>query len=96
MPVNTLPYLERNAKKNCGYYFAVWSPIHSSFTGNLERGNTAVFSSPPLQIKIPLCQVDLAQNISEWKDVQSNKEDDEYLVIFLKNNYYHFVSKRFT
>ena len=23
--------------------------------------------------------MDLAQNINEWKDVQSNKEDDEYL-----------------
>jgi len=26
-----------------------------------------------------LCQIDLAQTISEWKDVQSNKEDDQYL-----------------
>ena len=31
------------------------------------------------QVKIPLCQVDLAQTINEWKDVQSCKEDDEYL-----------------
>ena len=30
-------------------------------------------------MKIPLCQVDLAQTINEWKDVQSCKEDDEYL-----------------
>jgi len=30
-------------------------------------------------VKIPLCQVDLAQTINEWKDVQSCKEDDEYL-----------------
>ena len=28
---------------------------------------------------MPLCQIDLAQTISEWKDVQSNKEDDQYL-----------------
>ena len=26
-----------------------------------------------------MCQIDLAQTISEWKDVQSNKEDDQYL-----------------
>ncbi len=32
-----------------------------------------------MQVKIPLCQVDLAQTINEWKDVQSCKEDDEYL-----------------
>ena len=30
-------------------------------------------------MKLPLCQIDLAQTISEWKDVQSNKEDDQYL-----------------
>ena len=28
---------------------------------------------------MPLCQIDLAQTINEWKDVQSNKEDDQYL-----------------
>jgi hypothetical protein len=28
---------------------------------------------------LPLCQIDLAQTISEWKDVQSNKDDDQYL-----------------
>lgn len=28
---------------------------------------------------MPLCQIDLAQTISEWKDVQSNKDDDQYL-----------------
>ena len=32
-----------------------------------------------LQIKIPLSMVDLAQNIHEWKDIESNKEDDQYL-----------------
>jgi len=31
------------------------------------------------EVKLPLCQIDLAQTISEWKDVQSNKEDDQYL-----------------
>ena len=31
------------------------------------------------QVKLPLCQIDLAQTISEWKDVQSNKDDDQYL-----------------
>merc|ERR1712029_1049817 len=31
------------------------------------------------EVKIPLCQIDLAQTISEWKDVSSNKEDDQYL-----------------
>jgi len=30
-------------------------------------------------VKLPLCQIDLAQTINEWKDVQSNKEDDQYL-----------------
>lgn len=30
------------------------------------------------EVKIPLCQVDLAQTINEWKDIQSHKEDDEY------------------
>ncbi len=32
-----------------------------------------------VQIKLPLCQVDLAQVVNEWKDVESNKEDDQYL-----------------
>merc|ERR1712110_373546 len=31
------------------------------------------------EIKIPLCQIDLAQTVNEWKDVESNKEDDQYL-----------------
>jgi len=31
------------------------------------------------EVKLPLCQIDLAQTINEWKDVQSNKEDDQYL-----------------
>jgi len=31
------------------------------------------------EIKLPLCQVDLAQPVNEWKDVESNKEDDQYL-----------------
>ena len=31
------------------------------------------------KIKIPLSMVDLAQTISEWKDVESNKDDDQYL-----------------
>merc|ERR1712029_968783 len=31
------------------------------------------------EVKIPLCQIDLAQTISEWKDVSSNKEDNQYL-----------------
>merc|ERR1739848_19822 len=31
------------------------------------------------EIKIPLNMVDLAQTISEWKDVESNKDDDQYL-----------------
>lgn len=30
-------------------------------------------------MKLPLCQIDLAQTITEWKDVQSNNEDDQYL-----------------
>lgn len=33
----------------------------------------------PVQIKIPLSMVDLAQTVSEWKDVESNKEDEQYL-----------------
>merc|ERR1711983_291071 len=31
------------------------------------------------EVKLPLCQIDLAQTITEWKDVQSNNEDDQYL-----------------
>jgi len=31
------------------------------------------------EIKIPLSMVDLAQTVSEWKDVESNKEDEQYL-----------------
>merc|ERR1719507_1237689 len=31
------------------------------------------------EIKIPLSMVDLAQTVNEWKDVESNKEDDQYL-----------------
>ena len=33
----------------------------------------------PVQIKIPLSMVDLAQTVNEWKDVESNKEDEQYL-----------------
>ena len=36
-----------------------------------------MFCSP--QIKIPLSMVDLAQTINEWKDIESNQEDDQYL-----------------
>ena len=32
-----------------------------------------------VQIKLPLCQVDLAQVVNEWRDVESNTEDDQYL-----------------
>ena len=32
-----------------------------------------------VKIKLPLCQVDLAQPVNEWKDVESNKEDEQYL-----------------
>jgi len=31
------------------------------------------------EIKIPLSMVDLAQTVNEWKDVESNKEDEQYL-----------------
>jgi len=31
------------------------------------------------EIKLPLCQVDLAQPVNEWKDVEADKEDDQYL-----------------
>jgi len=31
------------------------------------------------EIKIPLSMVDLAQTVNEWKDIESNKEDDQYL-----------------
>eukprot|EP00092_Neocalanus_flemingeri_P021345 GFUD01023134.1.p1 GENE.GFUD01023134.1~~GFUD01023134.1.p1 ORF type:complete len:426 (+),score=161.42 GFUD01023134.1:54-1331(+) len=31
------------------------------------------------EIKIPLSMVDLAQTINEWKDIESNQEDDQYL-----------------
>jgi len=31
------------------------------------------------EVKLPLSQMDLAQTINEWRDVQSNKEDDQYL-----------------
>jgi hypothetical protein len=29
------------------------------------------------EVKIPLCMVDLAQTIEEWKDIQSVKVDDQ-------------------
>lgn len=31
------------------------------------------------EIKVPLCQVDLAQSVSDWRDVEGNNEDDQYL-----------------
>jgi len=31
------------------------------------------------EVKVPLCMVDLAQTIEEWKDIQSIKIDDQYL-----------------
>jgi len=31
------------------------------------------------EIKIPLSMVDLAQTINEWKDVEGNKDDEQYL-----------------
>jgi len=31
------------------------------------------------EIKLPLSMVDLAQTITEWKDVEGNKDDDQYL-----------------
>jgi synaptotagmin-1 len=31
------------------------------------------------EIKLPLCQVDLAQPVNEWRDVEADKEDDQYL-----------------
>merc|ERR1719342_1849137 len=31
------------------------------------------------EVKVPLCMVDLAQTIEEWKDIQSIKVDDQYL-----------------
>jgi len=31
------------------------------------------------EVKLPLSTMDLAQTINEWRDVQSNKEDDQYL-----------------
>ncbi len=69
--------------RNGGCHFAVLVTDSFFFYGKLGEAIPQSFSPSP-QIKIPLCQVDLAQNISEWKDVQSNKEDDEYLVFFLK------------
>ena len=29
------------------------------------------------EVKVPLCMVDLAQTIEEWKDIQSVKVDDQ-------------------
>ena len=29
------------------------------------------------EVKVPLCMVDLAQTIEEWKDIQSLKVDDQ-------------------
>eukprot|EP00088_Acartia_fossae_P011171 TRINITY_DN15620_c0_g1_i1.p1 TRINITY_DN15620_c0_g1~~TRINITY_DN15620_c0_g1_i1.p1 ORF type:complete len:418 (-),score=179.51 TRINITY_DN15620_c0_g1_i1:132-1385(-) len=31
------------------------------------------------EIKLPLCQIDLAQPVNEWRDVEADKEDDQYL-----------------
>jgi hypothetical protein len=34
------------------------------------------------EVKIPLCMVDLAQTIEEWKDIQSVKVDDQVSAFF--------------
>jgi hypothetical protein len=34
------------------------------------------------EVKIPLCMVDLAQTIEEWKDIQSVKVDDQVSALF--------------
>ena len=33
------------------------------------------------EVKVPLCMVDLAQTIEEWKDIQSVKVDDQVMHI---------------
>ena len=38
------------------------------------------------EVKVPLCMVDLAQTIEEWKDIQSLKVDDQVLNSFLIGN----------
>ena len=34
------------------------------------------------EVKVPLCMVDLAQTIEEWKDIQSLKVDDQVRLIW--------------
>ncbi len=82
MPMNTYTISRKKCQEKRWLLFCRFGHQFILLLRETWRGNTTVYSSPSLQIKIPLCQVDLAQNISEWKDVQSNKEDDEYLVSF--------------
>lgn len=59
--------------KMYAYWLAIACLLFTIFAG---------FRSTPLlsfQIKLPLCQVDLAQPVNEWRDVEDNKEDDQYL-----------------
>ena len=44
-----------------------------------RRKKLSLFLPQIGEVKVPLCMVDLAQTISEWKDVEGNKEDDQYL-----------------
>ena len=37
------------------------------------------------EVKVPLCMVDLAQTIEEWKDIQSVKVDDQVQHVFNKH-----------
>ncbi len=48
------------------------------------------------EVKIPLCMVDLAQTIEEWKDIQSVKVDDQVSALFsYPETTYAFVTHYF-
>ena len=51
---------------------------HAAFSKSKQQRNlisTSLFQIG--EVKVPLCMVDLAQTIEEWKDIQSVKVDDQ-------------------
>ena len=54
--------------------------IFGPLQGNIKRKMIEfhlVFLHQIGEVKVPLCMVDLAQTIEEWKDIQSVKVDDQ-------------------
>lgn len=56
--------------------------VRPSLIHKMENPVSKKFILVSSKVKVPLCQVDLAQTINEWKDVQSNKEDDQVREFF--------------